>query len=39
LFPQQLAPKYEKLAEAFKGEKDVIIASVDAQQEEALAAK
>lgn len=39
MFEQSLAPKYEKLAAAFAGEKDVVIAKVDATEEESLAEK
>jgi hypothetical protein len=34
-----LAPKYEELANIFSGESDVVIAKVDATEEEELAAR
>lgn len=36
---QELAPKYEALAKAFAGDKDVVIAKVDATEERELADK
>lgn len=36
---KSLAPKYDKLAEVFAGEKNIVIGKVDATQHEALAAR